>query len=60
MKFFIVHAHAEPQSFNGALTRQAYLEEYKQRLLTINQTPAIAYPLLSDFDENFQLKELKM
>lgn len=23
MKIFIVHAHAEPQSFNGALTRHA-------------------------------------
>jgi hypothetical protein len=35
---------------------QAYLEEYKQRLLTINETEAIAYPSLSDYDENFQLK----
>ncbi len=23
MKFLIVHAHAEPKSFNGALTRRA-------------------------------------
>lgn len=37
--------------------RQAYLEEYKQRLLTINETEAIAYPSLSDYDEHFQLKQ---
>ncbi len=36
--------------------RQGYLQEYAQRLLTINQIPAIAYPALADFDENFQLK----
>ncbi|MGB3205436.1 MAG: NAD(P)H-dependent oxidoreductase [Crinalium sp.] len=36
--------------------RQAYLEEYKQRLLKINQTQEIAYPSLQDYDENFQRK----
>ena len=36
--------------------RQAYLEEYKQRLLTINQTQAIAYPSLQDYDDNFRHK----
>lgn len=36
--------------------RHAYLEAYKQRLLTIQETPAIAYPSLSDYDEKFQLK----
>ncbi|BAZ32418.1 putative NAD(P)H quinone reductase [Cylindrospermum sp. NIES-4074] len=40
----------------GDERRQAYLKEYQQRLLTIPQTPAIAYPSLADFDENFQLK----
>jgi len=40
----------------GDERRQAYLEEYQQRLLTINETNAIAYPSLADYDENFQLK----
>ncbi len=37
--------------------RQAYLEEYQQRLLTIPETQAIAYPSLKDYDENFELKQ---
>jgi NAD(P)H dehydrogenase (quinone) len=36
--------------------RQHYLETYQQRLLSIDKTPAIAYPALADYDENFQLK----
>ena len=40
----------------GNERRQAYLEEYKQQLLAINETEAIAYPSLADYDENFQLK----
>jgi NAD(P)H dehydrogenase (quinone) len=35
---------------------KGYLEEYKDRLLMIEQTPSISYPVLADFDENFQLK----
>jgi NAD(P)H dehydrogenase (quinone) len=38
--------------------RQAYLEEYKQRLLRINETHPIIYPVLADFNEDFQLKEI--
>lgn len=37
--------------------RKAYLEAYKQRLLSINETSAIAYPLLTDYNENLQLKQ---
>jgi NAD(P)H dehydrogenase (quinone) len=37
--------------------RKAYLEEYKQRLLRINETHPIIYPVLADFNEDFQLKE---
>ena len=36
--------------------RKAYLEAYKQQLLTINETSAITYPSLTAYDENFQLK----
>ncbi|MBR8836225.1 MAG: NAD(P)H-dependent oxidoreductase [Stigonema ocellatum SAG 48.90 = DSM 106950] len=36
--------------------RQAYLQEYAQRLLNINETPTMTYPSLADYDENFQLK----
>lgn len=36
---------------------KAYFEEYKQRLLTLNETTPIAYPSLADYDENFQLKQ---
>jgi hypothetical protein len=36
--------------------RKQYLEEYKQRLLTIETAEPIKYHLLSDFDENMQLK----
>jgi NAD(P)H dehydrogenase (quinone) len=39
--------------------RKGYLEEYKDRLITIRETPSISYPLLADFDENFQLKLAK-
>jgi NAD(P)H dehydrogenase (quinone) len=42
----------------GDERRQAYLEEYKQRLLMMNATPPIVYPSLADFDEDFQLKQL--
>jgi NAD(P)H dehydrogenase (quinone) len=37
--------------------RKAYLEKYKQRLLSINETHPIIYPVLADFNEDFQLKE---
>ncbi|HLO84651.1 MAG TPA: NAD(P)H-dependent oxidoreductase [Nostocaceae cyanobacterium] len=40
--------------------RQTYLAEYKQRLLTVDTTPIIPYPVLADFDENFQLKSAKI
>lgn len=40
----------------GEEQRQAYLQEYKQRLLTLETTPIIAYRSLADYDENFQLK----
>ncbi|KAF3889474.1 MULTISPECIES: NAD(P)H-dependent oxidoreductase [Nostocales] len=36
--------------------RQVYLEQYQNRLLTIDRVPPIVYPSLDDFDENFQLK----
>ncbi len=36
--------------------RKEYLEDYKKRLLSIEETPSINYPKLGDFDENFQLK----
>lgn len=36
--------------------RQFYLENYVQRLLTIEDAPTIMYPSLADFDESFQLK----
>lgn len=32
--------------------RKAYLEAYKQRLLSINETPAISYPTLTTYNEN--------
>jgi NAD(P)H dehydrogenase (quinone) len=41
----------------GEDERKAYLERYVQRLLSIEETPAIAYPSLSDYDEKFQLKK---
>jgi NAD(P)H dehydrogenase (quinone) len=37
--------------------RKSYLAEYAERLLTVKETPAIAYPSLKDFNQNFQLKE---
>lgn len=37
--------------------RKAYLEAYKQRLLSIDSTSAIPYPSLSEYDEKFQLKK---
>jgi len=40
----------------GDEKRKQYLEEYKQRLLTIETTELIKYHTLSDFDENMQLK----
>ncbi|MEA5572637.1 NAD(P)H-dependent oxidoreductase [Calothrix sp. UHCC 0171] len=36
--------------------RQGYLEEYEERLLNINDTHPIIYPILEDFDADFQLK----
>lgn len=36
--------------------RQKYLEDYRQRLLNLEFTPAITYRLMSDYDDNFQLK----
>ena len=41
----------------GDEERKAYLEGYTQRLLSIEETDAIAYPSLSDYDEKFQLKK---
>lgn len=37
--------------------RQAYLEEYRDRLLTINETPKLVFPSLADYDAAFQLKK---
>jgi len=36
--------------------RQVYLEQYKQRLLTLWETPPIQYPRLDGYDETFRLK----
>jgi NAD(P)H dehydrogenase (quinone) len=36
--------------------RQKYLEQYTQRLLTIDEMLPIVYPSVADFDETFQLK----
>jgi NAD(P)H dehydrogenase (quinone) len=36
--------------------RQIYLEQFQNRLLTIDKVPPIVYPSLDDFDESFQLK----
>jgi NAD(P)H dehydrogenase (quinone) len=36
--------------------RQRYLERYKQRLLTLWETPPISYPTLNEYDETFRLK----
>lgn len=36
--------------------RQTYLDAYKQRLLSLQETPAIVYPSLTNYDETFQLK----
>lgn len=38
--------------------RKGYLEEYKERLLVMNDTHPIMYPALADFDEDFQLKPI--
>ncbi|MFB2938525.1 NAD(P)H-dependent oxidoreductase [Aerosakkonemataceae cyanobacterium BLCC-F154] len=43
-------AHADEEK------RQAYLTEYKKRLLNIESTEPIFYPPLSDYDDRFQLK----
>lgn len=40
----------------GDEKRKEYLEQYRQRLLTLESTAPIAYHRLSDFDENMQLK----
>lgn len=37
--------------------RREYLQAYCERLLTLKDTEPIAYPPLSDYDENFELKE---
>lgn len=37
--------------------RKQYLEQYKQRLLALQETTPIVYPKLVDYDENFQLKQ---
>ncbi len=36
--------------------RKEYLEDYKERILSIQETSSINYPKLADFDDNFQLK----
>lgn len=36
--------------------RQVYLEQYKQRLLMLRETPPIQYPRLDEYDETFRLK----
>lgn len=36
--------------------RQTYLDVYKQRLLSLQETPPIVYPSLTNYDETFQLK----
>lgn len=40
----------------GEEQRQVYLQEYKQRLLTLDKTPTLVYTSLVEYDENFQLK----
>ncbi len=46
--FFVFFSH--PRLF-------AYLEQYRQRLLTLETTPLIQYPSLSDYEpRTFQLK----
>lgn len=40
----------------GDESRKQYLEDYRQRLLNLESTPAITYRLMSDYDDNFQLK----
>lgn len=43
-------------SRSGEETRQQYLQQYRQRLLTLDSTPALHFPRLADYDEHFQLK----
>ncbi len=38
--------------------RKGYLREYEERLVSIDETYPIIYPVLADFDENYQLKGL--
>ncbi|PIP67909.1 MAG: NADPH dehydrogenase [Candidatus Omnitrophica bacterium CG22_combo_CG10-13_8_21_14_all_43_16] len=43
----------------GDEVRKQYLQEYKQRLLTLDTATPISYNRLSDCDENFKLKSVK-
>lgn len=40
----------------GEEARQRYLEEYRERLLSLETTAPIRYPRLADHDESFQFK----
>lgn len=40
----------------GDERRREYLAEYRQRLLTLDSTPAIPFPKLADYDDQLRLK----
>ena len=42
----------------GDEVRKQYLQEYKQRLLTLDKTLPLSYHHLSDYDEHFKLKSV--
>ena len=42
----------------GEEGRKAYLQQYQQRLLTLQETTPLSFPSLDDYDENFQLNKL--
>lgn len=49
---FVVHAPARI----GAEERQAHLERYRQRVLTLASAPVISYPVLADYDDRHVLR----
>lgn len=51
---FLVHA---PVRISAA-EREAYLEDYRQRVLSLATAPIIAYPRLEDYDADYLLKEV--
>ncbi|MCW5773359.1 MAG: NAD(P)H-dependent oxidoreductase [Rhodospirillaceae bacterium] len=65
MRVFIVHAHPEPQSFNGAMTATARAAlEAAGHVRELGPLPdglrsglrPIRYPALADYDEHYVLK----